>query len=94
MEFVLFFGLGVLGILTLYLNVRYSRTIGQAIFFVLCGIILLTAQCLLIKFFASFGRAFGGENVSGFVIVSVAFSMLVTAGFIVVTINKFSNGKE
>jgi hypothetical protein len=94
MELVIFFGLGLIGFTTLYLNVRYSRSMTQAVCFSLVGIAFLAAQCLLVKFFADFGRAFGGDDSSGVVLITVAFCVIAAAGFVIAAINKFSNGRE
>ena len=88
------FGLGLLGIATLYWTVRYSRRIWQVIFFGLCGTALLAAQCLLIKFLSDMGRAFGGDDTSGVVMICILFSVMAVAAFLVAALHKFSNGNQ
>ena len=91
---ILFFGLGLLGGVTLYWTVRYSQTLRQVIFFGLLGTALMLAQCLLLKFLTYFGRAFGGKDASIVVIICAAVSGIAVLLFVVAAIHKFSNRKE
>ena len=88
-----FFGPGLFGAATLYWTARRARSIGQVVFFGLIGAALLAAQCVLVKFFADFGRAFGGDDASGVVTICVAFSVLAVSVFLVAAFQKFANGK-
>ena len=88
-----FFGLGLLGAITLYCTVRYAERMRHVVLFGCVGVALLAAQCALVKFAADFGAAFGGEYASALVLGCVGFSVVALTIFVVAVISKFSNGR-